>query len=144
MIDLYRQHAPRLLAGLEEYIANPAPKLFEALAKEPFDTAIAEKIEDLAVIPAEMNWSDVGDWAALHDVLQAQGKSSQVVTSNHIGNGSENTLVMGGSKLIATVGLKDIVVIDTDDVILVCHKDSVQDVKKIVEKLQEEGKVEYL
>jgi len=144
MMAYYRQFIPETLAKLEQYCQEPTAELYNSIKAEAIDKAISEKLNTLAVIPVDMEWSDVGNWATLHEILAAQGESSQVVMGKHIGNGSENTLIMGGHKLIATVGLKDIVVIDTDDVILICQKDSVQDVKKIVEQLQAEGKEEYL
>lgn len=145
MIEHYRRLLPTTLAKLEQFITDPTNSaLYESIASEPIDKAISEKLEKLAVVAADMEWSDIGNWAALHEILSSSGKNSQVATGDYIGNGSENTLVMGGNKLIATVGLKDVVVIDTDDVILVCHKDSVQDVKKIVEELEKQGRGEYL
>lgn len=140
----FQKYAPDIFGKLVEYLAEPSDKLYNIIPKESFDKAIAERLTNLVVIPAEMGWSDVGDWATLHDILAGRGEASQVATSNHISNNSENTLVMAGNKLIATVGLKDVVIIDTEDVILVCHKNAVQNVKKIVEQLQNEGRGEYL
>lgn len=140
IIEYYQQLAPEILAKVQEYLENPSAENYNAIPAEPIDKAISEKLSKLAVIPAEMDWSDIGNWATLHEILAAQGKSSEVVIGDNVADNVENTLIMGGSKLIATIGLKDIVVIDTDDVILICEKGSVQDVKKIVEQLQEQGR----
>ncbi len=144
MQEYFREYSSDIFNKLESYIAKPSAETYEKIPKEPFDKAIIEKLSNLAVIPAEMGWSDIGDWAALHEILTEKGESTQIATLNHISNNSENTLVMGNGKLIATVGLKDVVVIDTEDVILVCAKDSVQDVKKVVEELQAKNRGEYL
>lgn len=145
MIEHYRQLLPDTLAKLEQFVQEPTnAALYESIPSEAIDKAISEKLSKLAVVSADMEWSDIGNWAALHEILSAGGKISEVATGDHIGNGTENTLIMGGNKLIVTVGIKDVVVIDTDDVILVCHRDTVQDVKKIVEQLEEQGREEYL
>jgi mannose-1-phosphate guanylyltransferase len=145
IVKYFQDLLPETYALLEKFISSPTDSsIYEAIETASFDNAISEKIKHLAVIPASMEWSDVGNWAAIHDILSAKGHNNQVVTGNHIGNGSENTLVVGGSKLIATVGLKDIVVIDTEDVLLICHKDNVQNVKNIVEELKSSGQEKYL
>lgn len=145
MIEYYRQFLPETLSKLEKFLADPTQvDLYTSIPSEPIDKAISEKLDHLAVAAADMEWSDIGNWATLHEILAAKGTSSQVVIGKHIGDSNENTLIMGGSKLIATVGLKDVVVIDTEDIILVCHRDSVQDVKKVVEQLHDEGREEYL
>jgi mannose-1-phosphate guanylyltransferase/mannose-6-phosphate isomerase len=144
MIEYYEQLAPEILRTVGEYIEDPTVELYNSVPSEPIDKAISEKLSNLAVIPVEMDWSDIGNWATLHEILSEQGKSTEVVIGDSISDKTSNTLVMGGSKLIVTVGVKDIVVIDTDDVILICEKGSVQDVKKIVEQLQEQGREHLL
>ncbi len=140
IITYFEQLAPEIISTVRDYLATPSEESYKTVPSEPIDTAIAEKLDYLAVVPAQMDWSDIGNWAALHDILAAEGKQSEVVIGDHITNGSTNSLVMGDGKLIVTVGLRDIVVVDTDDVILVCDKSSVQDVKKIVEQLKEQGR----
>ncbi|MEX1051980.1 MAG: sugar phosphate nucleotidyltransferase [Patescibacteria group bacterium] len=140
MIEYFRQLAPAISSGVEKYLHDQTHENYAAIPSQSIDTAIAEKLDKLAVIAVEMEWSDVGNWAALHEILASIGQSSQVVTGDHIGNNSDNSLIMGGNKLIVTVGVNNIVVVETDDVILICDKGSVQDVKKIVEQLQEQGR----
>ena len=67
-----------------------------------------------------------------------------VIKGNHVGVNDSNCLVFGNNKLIATCGLKDIVIIETEDALLVAHKDSAQDVKQLIEQLKEQGKHLYL
>lgn len=144
MIEYYEQLAPEILRTVREYVEDPTVELYNTVPSEPIDRAISEKLSNLAVIPVEMDWSDIGNWATLHEILSEHGKKSEVVIGDNISDKTSNTLVMGGSKLVVTVGVKDIVVIDTDDVILICEKGSVQDVKKIVEQLQEQGREHLL
>lgn len=145
LMEYYQQYAPEIFAALTKFVADPGnSETYNQIPSVPIDKAISEKLDKLAVISADMQWSDIGNWAALHQILSEQGESNEIVSGNHVGDAGHNTLVMGGNKLIATVGLQDVVVIDTEDVILVCHKDAVQDVKKIVEQLQAQGRGEYL
>ncbi len=140
MVNYFQSLAPDIFSAVQRFLKAPSAAAYEKVPSIAIDKAISEKLDKLAVMPAEMDWSDIGNWAALHEILASSGKQSAIAIGDHIGNGSKNTLVMGGSKLIVTVGLKDVVVVDTDDVILVCDKGSVQDVKKIVEQLQEQGR----
>lgn len=140
MVGYFEQLAPKIIGAVRRYRQSPSEQAYNQVPSQSVDTAIAEKLDQMVVVAAEMEWSDIGNWAVLHEILTATGKTAQVATELHISDNSENTLVLGGSKLIATVGLKDVVVIDTDDVILICDKGSVQDVKKIVEQLQEQGR----
>jgi mannose-1-phosphate guanylyltransferase len=93
---------------------------------------------DVAVIPVDIGWSDVGSWAALLDIL-SEDEAGNVVRGRHVGIDTQGTLVFGADRLVATIGLRDMIVVDTEDVVLICPADRAQDVKKIVDKLQESG-----
>lgn len=141
----YQQLLPETSKKLQKFVTNPSEhSLYEGAESISFDKAISEKINKLAVIPADMKWNDIGNWAAIHDILSEQGQNNEVVVGKHIGHANENTLVMSNGKLIATVGLKDVVVIDTDDVLLVCNKNNAQNVKDIVDQLKSTDQTKYL
>ncbi len=94
----------------------------------------------MLVIPADFGWADVGHWRAVHDVLAAR-PASNVTRGKHVGHESEGNLLYSFSgKLIATAGRKDMIVIETEDVLLVCPKSRAQDVKKLVEALEKKMK----
>ncbi len=134
--------APNIYSGLNSYLAKPSLEKYQAIPSVPIDTAIAEKVEHLAVVPADMDWSDVGSWSTLDKVLAGNGMQA---TTNHTAINTENTLVISHTdKMIATVGIKDVVIVDTPDAILICHKDEVQNVKLMVDQLHQEEKTEYL
>jgi len=95
------------------------------------------------VIPGDFGWSDIGNWAALHEVL-ASAESPNVVIGKHAGIDTYNCLIHGGDRLIATVGLDNMVIVDSGDVLLICPRGRAQDVKKLIEKLESEGQTEYL
>jgi len=121
-------------------------ELYKSLENQPVDLAIVEKLDENSrlVIPTEMIWSDVGNWGTLFDFFKDSLESSMIVKGNHIDSGSKDCFIYGNDKLIATVGLKDTVIVETEDAILVADRKKVSDVKKIIDKLKEDGKHLYL
>jgi mannose-1-phosphate guanylyltransferase len=112
------------------------------------DFALAEKADNLALVPASFSWSDVGSWQVIYDVGQKDKNGNMIIQLGGKGEiynvDSKQNLVQFSDRLIALVGVENLVVIDTPDALLVCQKDKAQDVKKIVEILKEKGKKEYL
>lgn len=107
-----------------------------------FEYGILEKDDDAFVLVSEFSWSDVGSWSALRESLLAGGKNMS--RGEHLDVGSKNIMVYGSKKLIATVGLEDVIIVDTEDAILVCDKKNSQLVKELVHKLDQEGKIKLL
>ena len=103
---------------------------------------ILENDDKTVVVSADLGWSDVGSWSVLKDSLT--GKDGHFVKGEHLDVGSKNLLVYGSKKLITTVGLKDLIIVDTDDAILICDKNNSQLVKTVVEKLEKDGKIKLL
>ena len=114
--------------------------------KISIDFGIMEHMDTIAVIPADIGWSDVGSWAALKDIVSdGSAKHSHIGNGEHLDLGSEGVLVHSeASKLITTIGLKDIVIVETDDILLVCDKNRSQDVKKVVELLESKELIDKL
>jgi mannose-1-phosphate guanylyltransferase len=109
------------------------------------DYEVSEKVDNLVVIPGDFGWSDVGDWKEVYNLRHKDSKGIAVSDGSEVINiGSENVLVDAGKKLVALVGVEDLVVIDTGNALLIAKNDATQDVKKVVEKLKEENKKEYL
>lgn len=121
-------------------------ELFSKAKDEQFEFAVIEKLnpKKILVIPADLGWSDIGNWGTLHDVLSEGYGSSMISKGHHLDVDSENCLVYGANKMIATIGLKDVIIVDTPDAILVANKNKAQDVKKMLDKLKGEGKHLYL
>jgi mannose-1-phosphate guanylyltransferase len=115
---------------------------FEACPSESIDYAVMEKTAHAVVVPLDAGWSDVGAFSSLWDVSR-KDKNGNAVSGNVITHDSENCLIQAENSLVATIGLKDIVVIQTKDAVLVASRDRVQEVKKIVEQLKAEGRNEY-
>lgn len=118
-------------------------RMFSDLESVSIDYGVMEKSGSVAVIPADFAWNDVGSWTALDDISQ-RDEGGNVIVGNITDIGSRNSIIYASDRLVATIGLQDMVVVDTEDATLVCRKDRAQDVKKIVEKLKKRGAEEYM
>jgi mannose-1-phosphate guanylyltransferase len=119
-------------------------KEFEAIEPISIDYGVLEKEKGMLVVPADFGWADVGHWRAVHDVL-AKRPAANITRGPVIQVDSEgNVLYSFTGKLVAAAGLKDMIVIETEDAILVCPKSRAQDVKKIVERLEKKKMKKYL
>jgi mannose-1-phosphate guanylyltransferase len=107
------------------------------------DYGIMEHAEKVAVIPVDFGWTDVGNWAALLDVLPGD-QAGNVVSGQMVAIDSSGCLVRSEARLVAMIGLKDMVIVDTPDVLLVCPKDRTQDVRELVNRLASDAREEYL
>ncbi|MDO8524127.1 MAG: sugar phosphate nucleotidyltransferase [bacterium] len=123
---------------------NVLEKEYSQMDQVPLEFSVLENYEKVAILELEMGWSDVGSWSVLKDCL-TKGKESCAI-GNHIDLDSENVMVYGANnkQLVATVGVKDLVIVVTDDIILVCDKNESQKVKQLAEKLEKEQKLKYL
>lgn len=115
---------------------------FEKCPDESVDYAVMEKTEDAVVVPLDAGWSDIGSWSALWDVNNKDADGNAVIGDSILYE-TTNSLIQGSERLIATVGVDNLVIVDTKDALLVASKDKVQDVKKIVEQLKTEGRGEF-
>jgi mannose-1-phosphate guanylyltransferase len=118
----------------------------EAFSRCPADSvdyAVMEKTADAAMVPLDAGWSDVGSWSSLWEVSPKDAQGN-VFKGDVLAHDTHGTYVHADSRLVATVGLTDLVVVETKDAVLVARKDQVQDVKKVVEALKAQGRPEYL
>jgi mannose-1-phosphate guanylyltransferase len=102
-----------------------------------------ERAQDVWVVPADIGWSDVGSWRALGELLPADAHGN-VVIGEQRGIDTSGCFIHSPSKLVATIGLSNLVVIETDDVLLICPKERDQEVRKLVELLEREGRQDLL
>ena len=144
------EHAPALFEGLQlvrrarrERQFDEADGAYKTLPTEAIDYAVMERTQNLLVVGAAFEWHDIGSWADLHDILQ-QDQAGNFVEGDSVLIDSKNCMIHSPNKLVAAVGLEDMVVIETDDAILICPKARSQDVKLIVERLKQMGKTQYL
>lgn len=149
-LNITKKLMPKTYKGLNKIFSIKNTKeianIYNKFTNEAIDTAVAEKLETKLrlVVPSELDWSDVGNWGSLFDFFRAGSDMSMIVKGKHIDEKSENCLIHSHEKLIATVGLKNTIIIETSDAILVADKNKVSDVKKILDKLKEQGKHLYL
>ena len=151
ILDEIERHMPSLAKGLKEIKsaigssdeASVISKVFAGLESVSIDYGIMEKSDKVVVIPADLGWSDVGSWTALDDISPKDARGN-VIAGNVVDVESRNTIIYASNRLVATAGLNDMVVVDTEDATLVCHKDRAQDVKKIVDELKKRGAEEHL
>ena len=118
-------------------------KIFESLEPISIDYGLMEKSDNAAVLPTDIGWNDVGTWTALEDISQKDPKGN-VLEGNIITIDSRESIFQGNERLVAALGLKNIIVVDTPDALLVCSKDRAQDVKKIVEQIKLENRPEAI
>ena len=116
--------------------------LFQTCPADSIDYAVMEKPSDAVVVPLAAGWSDVGSWAALHEASEADGHGN-VSRGDVICEDSEGCYLYSESRLVSAVGLKDHVVVETKDAVLVAPRSRVQDVKKLVFRLKEQGRYEH-
>ena len=117
-------------------------KAFDPCPSDSIDYAVMEKTADAVVVPLAAGWSDVGSWAALHAASDSDGRGN-VARGDVILEDCEGCYVYSESRLVGAVGLKDHVVVETKDAVLVAPRDRVQDVKKLVARLKEQGRYEH-
>ncbi|PKM34671.1 MAG: mannose-1-phosphate guanylyltransferase/mannose-6-phosphate isomerase [Gammaproteobacteria bacterium HGW-Gammaproteobacteria-12] len=117
------------------------PATFACCPDNSIDYAVMEKTNRACVVPLAAGWNDVGSWSSIWEVHDKDG-AGNVTKGDVVIEDSRNCLIHGNGKLVAVLGLDDIVVVETKDAMMVAHKDRVQDVKKLVSKLDEQGRCE--
>ena len=115
---------------------------FHACPEESIDYAVMEKTTDAVVLPMNVGWSDVGSWSSLWEISN-RNEEGNVYHGDVIDHNTENSYVYAESGLVATVGVKDLIVVQTKDAVLIANKTDVQDVKKIVTQIQADGRSEH-
>lgn len=117
--------------------------LFSSCPDDSIDYAVMEKTQDAVVVPMDANWSDVGSWSSLWEV-NSKDVDGNAIRGDVLTQNTTNSYIYSQNKLVATVGVEDLIVVETKDAVLVAHKDKVQDVKGIVEQLKAANRDEYL
>ncbi len=146
-----KRHMPHLYSGIErirkaigtENEQEIIEAVYSRLDDISIDYGVLEKSKNTLTIPSDMQWSDAGSWNALDDIVE-KNKDGNIIKGNVIDIGSNNSIIFGEDRLVATIGLKDIIVADTADATLICPKDRAQDVRQIVTELKRRGADEYL
>ncbi len=147
LLAAYKDADPEITKSVKAYLESRDPADFDKVPIKAQEIEIinAEKYQ-LVIIPAEFDWSDIGNWQALHELMAAiEGKDLITHGGRHIDINSSNCLIFATEdKLVATVGLDNVVVVDTPDVLLVLNKEQPQEIKELLEAIKAEGLSEYL
>ena len=122
---------------------NSLNSLYASLEPISIDYGIMERSRDVLMLPATFQWSDLGNWTALDEVLE-KDQAGNILRGNTIDIGSKDSIIFSGERVVATIGLKDMVVVDTPDATLVTPKEKVQEVRKVVEVLRRNHREEHL
>jgi mannose-1-phosphate guanylyltransferase len=125
---------------VEEILEEIYPKLDSV----SIDYGILEHANNVLVVPCDIGWSDVGGWTALDTLVKRKSKEGNITWSKHISIDTKDCIIYSPKKLVATIGLENIIIVETDDALLVSTKERSQEVKQIVEKLKESGLEDYL
>lgn len=116
---------------------------FTKMESESIDYGIMEKAQNIYVLPGTFGWDDVGSWLAVGRIKKSN-EYGNVVSGNVITVNSKNSIIEGSDKLIATVGVNNMIVVDTDDALLICDKDHAGEIKKVIENLRICNRNEYI
>lgn len=151
ILNNIKMYLPETFAGLErireaigtELQNDVLEKEFYAFESESIDYGIMEKANNIYILTGSFGWDDVGSWLAV-ERIKTSNEFGNVINGNVVTVNTKNSIVQGGEKLIATVGLQDVIVVDTDDALLICAKDSAGDIKKVLENLRICNQTEYL
>ncbi len=150
-LEELKKFRPDILAACEQAMRGVDPDLdfirvdeeaFLACPEESIDYAVMERTADAVVMPMDAGWSDVGSWSSLWEI-SAHTPEGNVHHGDVISHKTENSYVYAESGLVTTVGVKDLVVVQTKDAVLIADRHAVQDVKKVVEKIKADGRHEH-
>lgn len=146
------KYAPDMLDICKRAIATEAQDLefvrvdgdiFANCPDDSIDYAVMEKTDAAAVVPLDAGWSDVGSWSSLWETATNKDENNNVIIGDAILDGVSNSYINSEQRLISVVGLEDVVVVETKDAVLVAHKDKVQNIKNVVNRLKAEKRPEF-
>jgi mannose-1-phosphate guanylyltransferase len=146
LLDLIKKYRPasfEILNQINELIKkdpknSKIKELYETIDKEQLaDSIFEQKDLESLVVPANLGWNDVGNWGALYELLSQAKNINMITKGNHIDHHSQDCLVYGNQKLITTLGLKDIIIVDSPDAILITTRQEAQHIKDLLTKIDE-------
>ena len=142
LIEETVKHAPEIAKISEEFDFSQTNEIpfvnFDKMPNISIDYAIMEKSDKIALVKLESDWNDLGSWKSIYDISN-KDENGNVFVGHVLDKGSKNSFVYASSKLVATIGLEDAVIVETEDAILACKKNMTQDVKDIYETLKKQN-----
>jgi mannose-1-phosphate guanylyltransferase/mannose-6-phosphate isomerase len=150
LIDELTIHSPEIVTSVNDAVNNAEQDLdfirldkqaFESSPSDSIDYALMEKSDNVVVVPLDAQWNDIGSWSALHDIGTKDGNGN-VIQGDVFTEETTNTYIHANHHMVATIGVQNLVIVDTPNATLIATKDKAQEVKKIVEQLQQQGREE--
>lgn len=146
-----KRYLPRLfnrMTEIQEFIGTEKEEeavssAYASLQNISIDYAVLERSDDVLVIPGDFGWNDVGSWDTLGTIFPTD-ENGNIIKAKHLGIDTRNSIIYGEDRLIATIGLKDFIIADTRDALLICPKGKAQEVKSIVSHLKNKQMGEYI
>jgi mannose-1-phosphate guanylyltransferase len=147
MPDLYKKLSTVSELWLTDERTDALMTIWPTIHPETIDYGIMENARDVAVVPStDLGWNDIGSWESLFDVLESDESGNIIMRGEHLSFDTQGTLICEDSpdRLIVTVGVEDLIIIDSGDAVLVCDRKQAQRVRDVVNYLKENGRDEYL
>jgi len=150
LIDELTTHSPEIVTSVNDAVDNAAQDLdfirlneqaFESSPSDSIDYALMEKSDNVVVIPLDAQWNDIGSWSALYDI-GTKDSNGNVIQGDVFTEDTTNTYIHANHHMVATIGVQDLVIVDTPNATLISTKDKAHEVKKIVEQLQQQDREE--
>ncbi len=151
ILDNFERYLPKIyyaFKNIEKYLdteleSAKIEELYNNISGISIDYGIMERSDDVVVIEGDFGWSDVGSFDSLSEIIKPD-KNLNIVKGNHFGFDTTECVVLGDKRLISTIGVNNLIIVDTDDVVLVCNKQSSQDIKKMVTELKNRKMEKFL
>ena len=140
MHELLEIMRAEMLTGVRDDVVQ---KYFHEMPEQSIDYGIMEKLSDIFMIPCEFGWDDVGSWTALERINESD-EDGNIVRGNILSIDTKRCIIESNGRLIATLGIEDLIVVETDDVTLICQKDRAQEIKNVIKELKNQKKDQYL
>ena len=150
LIDELTTHSPEIVTSVNDAVNNAEQDLdfirldkqaFESSPSDSIDYALMEKSDNVVVVPLDAQWNDIGSWSALHDI-GTKDSNGNVIQGDVFTEETTNTYIHANHHMVATIGVQDLVIVDTPNATLIATKDKAHEVKKIVEQLQQQDREE--
>lgn len=146
------RYAPKILRVCQKAMETEAkdlefvridPEVFAECPNDSVDYAVMEQTEDATMVPLNAGWNDVGSWASLWETAESKDPDNNVIIGDAILEDVQNSYINSEQRLISVIGLDNVAVVETKDAVMVAHKDKVQSIKNVVERLKQEQRPEF-
>lgn len=156
ILRAFEKYMPKMaeqLATIRESLGKPGAKevlenVYQEAQEQSIDYGISEKADNLLLVASSFAWSDIGDWKVAYDISKKDKDGNVVIfekgKGEFIGLDTKKCLIHFSDQLIATIGVRDLIIVDTKDILLIARKDKTQEVKNLVNRLIEEKKTKYI